>query len=204
MSGKALQQFVAVRPGWYANRIHQLLNIHVPRSYARRFYGTILGHQAIMSRHEGREVSIEEAAKDWYTHYHLPTILLLRQHLTKGENPMPAYFNIMKHKWNLSKKAGYEIPMDEAVLDWAMQQAEIGKLGTVDPAAIATWWRERKPVAQVLEPPLIESETLEPLLSTGERPLVKLPQPELDQKLTGILEQHQPSSEHQTHDEKES
>jgi hypothetical protein len=204
MSGQALQQFVTVRPGWYVDRIYQLLNIHVPRSYARRFYSMILGHQALMSRREGREVSLEEAARHWYTHYHLPTILLLRQHLTKGQNPMPAYFDIMRHKWNLSKKAGYEIPMDEAVLDWAMQQAEIGKLGTVDPAEIARWWREREPVAQVLEPPLIESETLEPLLSTGERPLIKLPQPELDQKLTGILEQYQPSNEHQTPDEKES
>ena len=117
---------------------------------------------------------------------------------------MTAYFDIMRHKWNLSKKVGYEIPMDEAVLDWAMQQAEIGKLGTVDPAELATWWRERESVAQVLEPQLIESEALEPLLSSGERPLVKLPQPELDQKLTGILEQNHASHEHQFPHEAES
>lgn len=189
MGGKALQQFVAVRPGWYANRIRELLGIHVPRTYARRFYGMIVGHQAIMSQHEGHPVSIEEAAKDWYTRYHLPTILLLRQHLTKGENPLPAYFAIMRHKWNMSKKAGHEVPTEEAVLDWAIQQAKIGKLGTVDPAELARWWRERKPVAQALEPPMIEGEELAPLLKTGERPLVRLPAPELDQKLTGILEQ---------------
>ncbi|HET9922351.1 MAG TPA: DUF4032 domain-containing protein [Ktedonobacteraceae bacterium] len=193
--GKALQNLATVRPDWYVNRIRDLLHITVPRSYARRFYSTILGHQALMSKREGHEVSIEEAARDWYTRYHLPTILLLRQHLTKGENPMPAYFSIMRHKWNLSKKAGYEVPMDEAVLDWAMHQAEIGRLGTVDPAELARWWRDRESVAQALEPPLIESESLEPLLSSGERPLVKLPQPELDQKLTGILERHQPHDE---------
>jgi Domain of unknown function (DUF4032) len=193
--GRALHQFVTVRPGWYVNRIRELLGIHIPRTYARRFYGIIAGHQAIMSEHEGRPVSIEEAAKDWYTRYHLPTILLLRQHLTKGEDPLPAYFGIMRHKWDMSKKAGYEVPTDEAVLDWAMHQAQIGKLGTVDPAELARWWREREPVAEVLEPSPIESEELEPLLKTGERPLVKLPAPELDQKLTGILEQQHPKKE---------
>ena len=76
IGGQALHQFVAVRPGWYVDRIRELLNIHVPRSYARRFYGMILGHQAILSKQEGREVSLEEAAKDWYTQYHLPTILI--------------------------------------------------------------------------------------------------------------------------------
>ncbi len=187
--GKALHQLVTVRPGWYVDRIHELLGIHVPRAYARRFYGMIVGHQAIMSEHEGHPVSIEEAAKDWYTDYHLPTVLLLRQHLTKGEDPLPAYFAIMRHKWNMSKKAGYEVPTDEAVLDWAMHQAETGKLGTVDPAELTRWWRERQPVAQVLEPPMIESEELTPLLKTDERPLVRLPAPELDQKLTGMLEQ---------------
>ena len=142
-----------------------------------------------MSKNEGRDVSIEEAAKDWYTRYHLPAILLLRQQLTNEQDPMQAYFAIMEHKWKMSLKAGYEIPIEEAALDWAMQQAETGKLGAVDPAAIATWWRERQPVAEALEPSLIESKKLEPLLSNEEQPLVHLPLPELDQELTKRLDQ---------------
>lgn len=82
--------------------------------------------------------------------------------------------------------------MDEAVLAWAMDQAETGKLGTVDPATLATWWREREPVTQVLEPPRIKSDQLEPLLSEEEQPLVHLPSPALEQELTEILEQQQP------------
>jgi len=187
--GHAMQKFTAVLPGWYARRIHDLLGITVPRAYARRFYNTILGHQAIMSEKEGRDVDIEEAAKDWYTRYHLPTILLLRQHLTSGQDPMEAYFSIMRHKWKLSEKAGYEIPLDEAVLSWAMQQTERGKLGSVDPATVATWWREREPVTQVMEPSLIESGKLEPLLSEEEQPLVRLPEPSLEEKLTGLLKE---------------
>ena len=191
MSGHAFQQVATVLPGWYQRRIHELLGITIPRQYARRFYNTILGHQAIMSKNEGRDVSIEEAAKDWYTRYHLPAILLLRQQLTNEQDPMQAYFAIMEHKWKLSLKAGYEIPIEEAALDWAMQQADTGKLGAVDPAAIATWWRARQPVAEALEPSLIESKKLEPLLSNEEQPLVHLPLPELDQELTKRLDQQE-------------
>src|SRR6266700_6856248 len=94
MSGHAFQRIATVLPGWYQRRIHELLGITIPRKYARRFYNTILGHQAIMSKNEGRDVSIEEAAKDWYTRYHLPAILLLRQQLTNEQASMQAYFAI--------------------------------------------------------------------------------------------------------------
>ncbi len=187
-TGHFLQEIVAVSPAWYTRRIYELLGIHVPRMYARRFYNMILGHQAIMCKEEGRDVSIKEAAQHWYTNYHLPTILLLRKHLTSHQDPMKAYFSIMDHKWKLSRKAGHEIPLDEAAVDWAMQEAEKERLGAVDPASIATWWRERKAPTEVLEPPLIESEALKPLLSKAEQPLVDLPQSQLDTELTDILE----------------
>jgi len=189
IGGHALQEFVTILPGWHQRRIQELLGITVPRPYARRFYNTILGHQAIMSNFEKRHVSIEEAARDWYTRYHLPTILLLRQNLTKEQDPMRAYFSLLRHKWNLSVKAGYEIPLDEAALSWSMQQAETGKLGSIDPAMLAKWWHELEPVSQVLEPPMIESQKLEPLLSKPEQPLVHLPAPELEHELNEMLGQ---------------
>jgi Domain of unknown function (DUF4032) len=182
-------EFVTALPGWHSRRIHELLGINVPRNYARHFYNMILSHQAFMSQNEGHNVGIEEAAQHWYTSYHMPTILLLRKQLTSEQDPMRAYFSIMQHKWKLSRKAGYEIPLDEAAVDWAMQDAEKENLGAVDPASLATWWRERKPVTEVLEPPLIESEKLEPLLSETEQPLVYLPEAELEEELTGLLEQ---------------
>lgn len=191
-SGHAFQQFVTVMPGWYQNKVYQLLGIHIPRQYARRFYNTILGHQAMMSQQEGRNVTLEEAAEHWYTNYHLPAILLLRRHLTSGQDPMQIYFAIMDYRWKMSLKAGYEIPLDEAVLAWAMKQAKTGKLGAVDPAVMASWWTEREPVMEALEPPPIESGKLEPLLSVEEQPLVHLPAPELDDKLDEILDQVKP------------
>ncbi|GAC1625279.1 MAG: hypothetical protein NVS4B7_15750 [Ktedonobacteraceae bacterium] len=189
MGGHAFQEVATVLPGWYVRRIAELLGITVPGKYARRFYNTILGHQAMLSKNEKRVVSVEEAAKDWYMRYHLPAILLLRQNLSSGQDPMQAYFTIIDLKWKMSLKAGHEISMEEAVLAWAMHQAKTGKLGEVDPATIATWWRERESVAQVLEPPLIESKKLEPLLSKEEQPLVHLAPADMDQELTKILRQ---------------
>ncbi|GHO86241.1 DUF4032 domain-containing protein [Dictyobacter formicarum] len=186
-ASSAMHQITPILPGWYQQTIYELLHVTIPRAYARRFYNLIVGHQAIMSKNEQREVSIEEAAQDWYEKYHLPTILMLRQRLTSEQDPMQAYFAIMQHKWEMSLKAGYEIPLDEAILDWELQTAQTGKLGPVDPAAIATWWRHRQPVATVLEPPMIESEDLDPLLSTAERPLVHMDLPQLEQELPKIL-----------------
>jgi hypothetical protein len=187
MTGKALLEFATVRPGWYQRRLSELLHITIPRRYARRFYNLILGHQALLSEAEQREVSIEEAAQHWYTAYHLPALLLLRRVLTHEQDTLQAYFEIMLHKWKLSEQAGYEIPLEEATLSWAMQQAHTGELGPIDPALQARWTRELSPTAQALEVPLIEGEQLDPLLSTGERPLVHLPEEELEAKLPELL-----------------
>jgi hypothetical protein len=183
MTGRTLQELTAIRPGWYQQRIKELLNISIPRVYARRFYNMILGHQALASEKAGHEISIEEAAQQWYNQYHLPAILLLRQVLTSGQDLLKAYFQVMLHKWQMSEKAGYEIPLDEAIIDWSMTTADTSKLGTIDPALRVRWERELEPEAQILEPPLIEHEVLDPLVSTGERPLVHRQPSTLDNPL---------------------
>lgn len=190
-----VQKFTTVLPGWYQKRVYQLLHVTIPRPYAHRFYNLILGHQAIMSQQEERDVDLEEAAQHWYERYHLPTILMLRQRLSSSQDPMLAYFAIMEHKWNLSVEARREIPLEEAILDYFMHRADTGDLGPVDPAHIATWWRDHTPVASALELPMIESEELDPLLATAERPLVHLPLSELEHKLPEILEREEPDIE---------
>ena len=183
MTGRALQEVTTVRPGWYQQRIHELLHITIPRIYARRFYNMILGHQAISSEKAGHAISIEEAAHQWYTQYHLPAILLLRQVLTAGQDPLKAYFQVMLHKWQMSENAGYEIPLDEALVDWSMTRATTGELGKIDPALLVKWGREFEPEAQILEPDLIDQDLLDPLLSTAERPLVHLQPTALGEQL---------------------
>ncbi|HEY3993610.1 MAG TPA: DUF4032 domain-containing protein [Ktedonobacteraceae bacterium] len=183
MTGRTLQELTTVRPGWHQRRIQELLHISIPRIYARRFYNMILGHQALASEKAGHDISIEEAAQQWYTQYHLPAILLLRQVLTSGQDPLKAYFQVMLHKWQMSEKAGYEIPLDEALVDWSMTTASTGELGKIDPALRVKWGRELEPEAQILELPLIEHEVLDPLVTTEERPLVHRQPSTLDEPL---------------------
>ncbi|GCF10861.1 hypothetical protein KDI_44250 [Dictyobacter arantiisoli] len=192
-----MREIIPVRPVWYQQRIYDMLHITIPRSHARRFYNLIVGHQEIMSRNEDYAVSIEEAAQDWYERYHLPTILLLRQRLTSEEDPMQAYFAIMQHKWDMSMKAGYEIPLDEAVQDWEQHTKQNRQRNPIDPALYTAWWRkrQRQPVEDTVKPPMIEGEELDPFLSTTERPLVHLDLPQLEQKLPQILHPEEYSDE---------
>jgi Domain of unknown function (DUF4032) len=194
-TGQAVKQVTTVLPGWYQRRIYELLHISVPRIYANHFYNMILGHQVILSHKMGRDISVEEAAHDWYTRYHLPAVLLLRRNLTSDQDIMQAYFQVMDRKWAMSKKVGNEVPLEEAILDWSMHQARTGELGEIDPALRVKWWRELEPAAQVLEPEMMESEELEPLLSTAEKPLVHLDQSSLEEKLPEILERNKLTEE---------
>lgn len=192
MTGHTLQELTTVLPGWYQRRIQELLHITVPRVYARRFYNMILGHQVLMSEKAHQAIPIEEAANHWYTQYHLPALLLLRRVLTSEQDPMKAYFEVMLQKWKMSEKAGFEIPLDEAIVNWSMHKADTGELGAVDPALLAQGGNEHEPSVQILEPALIESEKLDALLSTGEKPLVYLSQADLEARLPKIVEDTKP------------
>lgn len=192
------RQLIPVPPVWYQKRIYEMIHITIPRPYARRFYNLIVGHQEIMSKNEERSVSLDEAAHDWYERYHLPTILMLRQRLTNEQDPMRAYFEIMQHKWDMSMKAGYEIPLDKAIADWAQWRARLFRLNPVDPATLMNWWRHNPTTTNTpgkSEFPPIASDELDPLLTTAERPLIHLPPREIEQKLPEILHKEQEYSE---------
>jgi len=111
-------QTVTVRPGWYVERVHELLGVKVPRGYARRIYNLILGHQALLSEERGQPVSIEDAARHWYDGYHRPTLELVQRYLPKGQPPLQTYLAIMDHKWYLSQRRGDDVPLEEAAMDY--------------------------------------------------------------------------------------
>jgi Domain of unknown function (DUF4032) len=183
-----VRSIIPTFPGWYQRRIYEILHVTIPRQHARRFYHLIIGHQAIMSKNEERDVNLEEAAHDFYEQYHLPTILLLRQHLSNEQDPMQAYFEIMDHKWTMSMKAGHEIPIEEAITDLSQQSVSTKKKRWLDLAKLSTSsWQQQTLHFADEQPSLIESEELDPLLSTAERPLIRLKLEDLQRKLPEIL-----------------
>ncbi|MBW4437777.1 MAG: hypothetical protein KME04_11620 [Pleurocapsa minor GSE-CHR-MK-17-07R] len=58
---------------------HQSITLSEPSRY-NDLFGHIHVHRAVLSQQEGREVSIEEAAADWYDKVYRPAITLIRKY----------------------------------------------------------------------------------------------------------------------------
>jgi hypothetical protein len=116
-------QTVTVRPGWYVERVQELLGIKVPRGYARRIYNLILGHQALLSEERGQPVPLEDAARHWFAFYHQPMIELAQRYLPSGQPTLQTYLAIMDHKWYLSEQRGANVPLEEAAMDYFLSGA---------------------------------------------------------------------------------
>ncbi|HEY7126427.1 MAG TPA: DUF4032 domain-containing protein [Ktedonobacterales bacterium] len=111
------------RPRWYQERIQSLLGIAVPLQFARQFYSHLTTHQWLMCERTHREISLEDAARDWYEHHHLPAITLLSTYFPSESDSLEVYLGVLEHKWRLSLHAGFEVALEEAALDYALHHA---------------------------------------------------------------------------------
>ena len=118
-----VSQAEIVRPRWYQERIHDLLGITIPRPFARQFYSHLITHQWLMSERAHKEISLEDAARDWYERYHLPAITLLSTYFPSEADSLEVYLGVLERKWDLSVQAGYEVSLEEAALDYALSHA---------------------------------------------------------------------------------
>ncbi len=113
-------QAETVRPRWYQERIRALLGITIPRQFARQFYDHLLTHKWLLSERAHHEVSLEEAARDWYERYHLPAITLLSTYFPSEADSLEVYMGVLERKWQMSVQAGYEVSLEEAALDYSL------------------------------------------------------------------------------------
>jgi hypothetical protein len=122
-AGQPPAQAETVRPRWYQERIQALLGIAIPRQFAHQFYTHLVTHQWLMSERAHYEVSLEDAARDWYERYHLPAITLLSTYFPSEADSLEVYLGVLEHKWQLSLQAGLEVTLEEAALDYALHHA---------------------------------------------------------------------------------
>lgn len=141
-----------VRPRWYQQRIEELLGVRVPRRFARQFYEHLTRHQWLMSERAGREIPLEVAARDWYERYHLPEITLLRTYFPSEADSLEVYLGVLDHKWELSQRAGFEVNLEEAALDYALRHARSADLLHRAFIAVASLWPQRSELGQLLRP----------------------------------------------------
>jgi hypothetical protein len=141
-----------VRPRWYQQRIEELLGVRIPRRFARQFYEHLTRHQWLMSERARREIPLEEAARDWYERYHLPEITLLRTYFPTESDSLEVYLGVLDRKWELSQRAGFEVSLEEAALDYALRHASSADLLHRAFTAVASLWPQRSELGQLLRP----------------------------------------------------
>ncbi len=141
-----------LRPRWYQRRIQQVLGVHIPRQYAWQLYRHITRHQWLMGERTGREIPLEEAARDWYERYHLPAITLLCTYFPSESDSLEVYLGVLDHKWELSLRAGYEVSLEEAALDYALRHARSADLLHRAFVALASILPQRSELQQLVRP----------------------------------------------------
>lgn len=122
------QRYVEVatlRPGWYVQRLRELLGVHIPRLYARRIYHHINVHKWVMSEQAGHDVGMDTAARDWYQNYHLPLLAFLDTFLPHADiaTTYEAYAAILDHTWDMSIEQHRAVPIEEGAMDYALGHA---------------------------------------------------------------------------------
>jgi hypothetical protein len=147
------------RPRWYQQRIQAVLGVRIPRPYARQFYRHLVRHQWLMSERANREISLEEAARDWYERYHLPAITLLHTYFPSESDSLEVYLGVLDRKWQLSLRAGFEVSLEEAAMDYALRHARSADLLHRAFTAVASLLPQRSELLQLVRP---EDQHLEP------------------------------------------
>lgn len=118
-------EVATLRPGWYVQRLRELLGVRIPRLYARRIYHHINVHKWVMSEQAGRDVGMDTAARDWYQNYHLPLLAFLDTFLPHADlaTTYEAYAAILDHTWDMSLQQHRPVPIEEGAMDYALGHA---------------------------------------------------------------------------------
>ena len=109
---------VTPRKGWFVQMLEDMLGVSFTPEQAKKIFKEILRHRYWMSKNEGQDVRIGEAARDWYQHRFLPVKRIFKQYFP-GENPVKIYLEILDHKWFMSEKAGKDVGIVEAAKDYS-------------------------------------------------------------------------------------
>jgi hypothetical protein len=148
--GEPAGQAETARPRWYQERIQTLLGIAVPLQFAQQFYTHLITHKWLMSERAHYEVSLEDAARDWYEQHHLPAITLLSTYFPSEADSLEVYLGVLERKWQMSLQAGFEVALEEAALDYALHHAREAPLLHRAFTALSALLPQRSELAQLV------------------------------------------------------
>jgi uncharacterized protein DUF4032/lipopolysaccharide kinase (Kdo/WaaP) family protein len=101
-----------VEEGHHARELRRLTGLEVQENQARRLLNDIAAYGAYLSRVEGRQPSLEEAAARWLAEVYKPIVARIPEDL-RGRIEDPELFHeLLEHRYYLSEANGYEVDND--------------------------------------------------------------------------------------------
>lgn len=115
-------EIATLRPGWYAQRLRDLLGTRVPRVYAEPIYRQINVHKYLLSERAGHDVGMDSAARDWAATVHEPLMRFLDAFMPEADLSLryAAYVGILNHTWRMSLDQSRPVPIEEGAMDYAL------------------------------------------------------------------------------------
>lgn len=123
-----------VRPGWYVQRLRELLGVRVPRAYAPRIYHHLNIHKWLLSERTGHDVGMEVAAADWARAYDEPALAFLAAYLPDADaaRRYEAYAAILDHTWEMARREGRAVALEEGAMDYALARTRAAPVTVED------------------------------------------------------------------------
>ncbi len=104
-----------VDAGHHSRRLMHLTGLDVQENQARRLLNDLDSFRAATDRQADDE---EFVAHDWLTRVFEPTVRAIPRDLRGKLEPAQVFHEVLDHRWYISERAGYDVPMPEAVASY--------------------------------------------------------------------------------------
>lgn len=104
-----------VDAGHHARRLMHLTGLDVQENQARRLLNDLESYRAMSDRQNDE---IEFVAHDWLANVFEPAIQAVPRDQRRKLEPAQLFHEILDHRWYVSEKAQYDVPMDQVVASY--------------------------------------------------------------------------------------
>ncbi len=93
----------------------RLTGLDAEENQARRLLNDLDGYQAATDRLGDNEALV---AHDWLVEVYEPTVRAIPRELTGKLEAAQVFHEVLEHRWYLSERAGFDVPLPEAIADY--------------------------------------------------------------------------------------
>jgi CRISPR/Cas system CSM-associated protein Csm2 small subunit len=104
-----------VDAGHHSRRLLRMTGLDVQENQARRLLNDLDSYRASQDRQNDDE---ELVAHDWMSRIYEPITNTVPRDLTRKLEPAEVFHEVLEHRWYLSERAGYDVPIEEAIADY--------------------------------------------------------------------------------------